>query len=99
MWPSKYSFNWNAMDVGPKRDLVGDLANAIRNRTNVTFGLYHSLFEWFNPLFLADKNNSFKTQIFPTVGRKIIIIIARIMESFHSVDEINAGIGRISRKI
>ena len=23
MWPSKYSWNWNAMDVGPKRDLVG----------------------------------------------------------------------------
>jgi hypothetical protein len=23
MWPSKYSFNWNAMDVGPKRDLLG----------------------------------------------------------------------------
>ncbi len=23
MWPSKYAFNWNAMDVGPKRDLVG----------------------------------------------------------------------------
>jgi alpha-L-fucosidase len=23
MWPSKYSFNWNVMDVGPKRDLVG----------------------------------------------------------------------------
>jgi alpha-L-fucosidase len=23
MWPSKYSPNWNAMDVGPKRDLVG----------------------------------------------------------------------------
>ena len=23
MWPSKYSFNWNAMDVGPKRDLIG----------------------------------------------------------------------------
>ena len=22
-WPSKVSFNWNAMDVGPKRDLVG----------------------------------------------------------------------------
>jgi hypothetical protein len=25
MWPSKYSFNWNAMDVGPKRDLLGRL--------------------------------------------------------------------------
>jgi alpha-L-fucosidase len=24
MWPSKYSFNWNAMDVGPKRDLLGE---------------------------------------------------------------------------
>jgi alpha-L-fucosidase len=23
MWPTKYSFNWNAMAVGPKRDLIG----------------------------------------------------------------------------
>ena len=23
LWPSKYSWNWNAMDVGPNRDLVG----------------------------------------------------------------------------
>jgi len=23
MWPSKYSWNWNSMDVGPHRDLVG----------------------------------------------------------------------------
>uniref|UniRef100_A0A2C9K552 alpha-L-fucosidase n=1 Tax=Biomphalaria glabrata TaxID=6526 RepID=A0A2C9K552_BIOGL len=22
LWPSKYSWNWNSMDVGPKRDLV-----------------------------------------------------------------------------
>ena len=22
-WPSKQSFSWNSMDVGPKRDLVG----------------------------------------------------------------------------
>lgn len=22
-WPSKYAFNWNSMDVGPKRDLLG----------------------------------------------------------------------------
>lgn len=25
MWPSKYSFSWNSMDVGPHRDLVGKL--------------------------------------------------------------------------
>jgi alpha-L-fucosidase len=24
-WPSKVSWNWNSMDVGPKRDLVGEL--------------------------------------------------------------------------
>ncbi|CAM4759519.1 unnamed protein product [Rotaria magnacalcarata] len=65
MWPSKYSFNWNAMDVGPKRDLLGDLANAIRNRTDIVFGLYHSMYEWFHPLYLEDKKNGFKTQMFP----------------------------------
>ena len=67
MWPSKYSFNWNAMDVGPKRDLLGDLASAIRNRTNLTFGVYHSLYEWFHPVYLQDKKNGFKTQIFTAV--------------------------------
>jgi len=56
------------MDVGPKRDLLGDLANSIRNRTNITFGVYHSMFEWFNPLYLQDKQNGFKTQFFPTVS-------------------------------
>ena len=25
MWPSSYSWNWNAGDVGPKRDLVGEV--------------------------------------------------------------------------
>ncbi len=64
MWPSANSWNWNSMTVGPNRDLVGDLANAIRNRTSLRFGLYHSLFEWFNPLYLDDKNSGFKTQSF-----------------------------------
>jgi alpha-L-fucosidase len=63
-YPSKYSFNWNSVDVGPKRDLVGDLAKAIRSHTNITFGLYHSLFEWFNPLYLQDKKNNFQTNSF-----------------------------------
>lgn len=63
-WPSKYSFNWNSMDVGPKRDLVGDLAKAIREKTNIHFGLYHSLFEWYHPLFLQDQANNYQTQDF-----------------------------------
>lgn len=63
-WPSKVSWNWNSMEVGPKRDLVGDLAKAIRNRTDLRFGLYHSLFEFYNDLYLEDKANRFKTQKF-----------------------------------
>lgn len=31
-WPSPNSFNWNSVDVGPHRDLMGDLAAAIRKR-------------------------------------------------------------------
>ena len=28
-WPSKVSFNWNSMDVGPKRDLLGTCIGSI----------------------------------------------------------------------
>jgi hypothetical protein len=51
---------------------LGDLATAIRTRTNITFGLYHSMFEWFHPLYLEDKQNGFKTQLFPNVCFKFI---------------------------
>lgn len=62
-WPSNVSFNWNSMDIGPHRDLVGELTDAVR-RKNLTMGLYHSLFEWFNPLYLQDKASGFKTRSF-----------------------------------
>ncbi|XP_070589755.1 plasma alpha-L-fucosidase [Erythrolamprus reginae] len=67
LWGSKYSWAWNSVDVGPKRDLVGELATSIRNRTSLRFGLYHSLFEWFNPLFRDDVSSKFKKQQFPNV--------------------------------
>ncbi|VDM35384.1 unnamed protein product [Hydatigera taeniaeformis] len=62
-WPAPFSWNWNSVDVGPRRDLVGELANAIRTNTNLRFGLYHSMFEWFNPLYLADKASGYKKQV------------------------------------
>ncbi|CAG2105966.1 unnamed protein product, partial [Medioppia subpectinata] len=63
MWPSKTSWNWNVMDVGPRRDLLGDLAVSVR-KTGLKFGAYHSLLEFFNPLFLADQSTGYKTQEF-----------------------------------
>ena len=39
-------------DVGTKRDIVGELASAFQADNRVKFGLYHSLFEWYHPLYL-----------------------------------------------
>ncbi|KAM6173798.1 tissue alpha-L-fucosidase [Erethizon dorsatum] len=62
-WPSPVSWNWNSKDVGPHRDLVGELGAALQKR-NIRYGLYHSLLEWFHPLYLLDKKNDLKTQHF-----------------------------------
>jgi alpha-L-fucosidase len=40
MWPSKYTHR-NAMEVGPHRDLAGDLLKAVR-KTGVKMGFYHN---------------------------------------------------------
>ncbi|CAG2167105.1 unnamed protein product [Oppiella nova] len=66
LWPSKVSYNWNAMDVGPNRDLVGDLSTAVKN-AGLHFGVYHSLFEWFNPFYLKDQANNFTTNDFTKI--------------------------------
>ncbi|EHA98328.1 Plasma alpha-L-fucosidase [Heterocephalus glaber] len=65
LWGSEYSWNWNAVDEGPTKDIVRELEVAIRTRTNLHFGLYYPLFEWFHPLFLEDKSSSFQKQKFP----------------------------------
>lgn len=38
---------------------IGELKLAVENCTDLKFGLYHSLYEWYNPLYLADKTNNF----------------------------------------
>lgn len=58
LWPSReanrsWGRPWNSVDTGPQRDLVGELTAAVR-RTDVRMGLYFSLYEWYNPLYVAD---------------------------------------------
>ena len=49
LWPSRYAQSWNSVDVGPGRDLVGELTEAVRD-AGLRMGLYYSLAEWNNPL-------------------------------------------------
>jgi len=79
-WPSKYSFNWNSMDVGPNRDIVGELMNATRDNTDLKFGLYHSLFEWFHPLYLSDKKSNWTKQDF--VNQKTLPELYEIVNKY-----------------
>ena len=46
---------WNAVDVGPQRDLLGDLSDAVR-RAGLKMGIYYSIYEWFNPLYNTDRD-------------------------------------------
>lgn len=59
LWPSNeasktWGFPWNAVETGPHRDLLGELFTAVR-KTSVRAGMYYSLYEWFNPVWLHDK--------------------------------------------
>jgi len=50
LWPSEQSWNWNSVDIGPHRDLCGDLSKAVKD-AGLHMGFYYSLYEWFNPLY------------------------------------------------
>jgi len=75
LWPSKdanrtWGFPWNAMDVGPKRDLLGDLFKAVR-KTSVHAGMYYSLYEWYNPLWKSDQKRYATEHMWPQMTELI----------------------------
>ena len=75
LWPNKeanktWGFPWNSMDVGPRRDLLGDLFKAVR-KTSVRAGMYYSLYEWFNPLWLNDKPAYVQNHMWPQMKELI----------------------------
>jgi alpha-L-fucosidase len=47
--PSRYAPNWNSVEVGPGRDLVGEMTESVR-KAGLRMGLYYSLAEWNHPL-------------------------------------------------
>jgi alpha-L-fucosidase len=75
LWPNKtanqtWGFPWNAKEVGPKRDLLGDLFTAVR-KTSVRAGMYYSLYEWFNPLWKADPKKYAAEHVWPQMKELI----------------------------
>ena len=75
LWPSKeadrdWGFPWNAVTAGPHRDLLGDLFKAIR-KTSVHPGMYYSLYEWYNPLWLSDRKKYVSDHMWPQMKELI----------------------------
>ncbi|MBK7134404.1 MAG: alpha-L-fucosidase [Bacteroidales bacterium] len=64
LWPSKQSWNWNSVDIGPHRDLCGDLTTAVKNK-GLHMGFYYSLYEWYNPTYLTDLNSYVDNHMIP----------------------------------
>ncbi len=58
LWPNAQAndrgFPWNSMEVGAKRDLLGELTPAVK-AAGLKMGFYYSLYEWFHPWWQSDK--------------------------------------------
>ncbi|MEO8416712.1 MAG: alpha-L-fucosidase [Ginsengibacter sp.] len=75
LWPSKeadrdWGFPWNAVSAGPHRDLLGDLFKALR-KTSVHAGMYYSLYEWYDPLWLSDRDKYVSQHMWPQMKELI----------------------------
>ena len=56
LWKSKYSPRWNSVEIGPHRDLLGELSESVR-RQELHMGYYYSLLEWEHPLYTKSTIN------------------------------------------
>ncbi|VGO19064.1 alpha-L-fucosidase [Pontiella sulfatireligans] len=58
MYPTAYSKTqnagaWNSMEVGPKRDIIGEM-NVAGEKQGLKMGIYYSLYEWYHPEWMSD---------------------------------------------
>lgn len=86
LWPSSYTFR-NAVEMGPKRDLIGPLAEACRRR-GLKFGFYFSLDEWEYPILRED--GKLAIRMWDTVPRGQVHLVSYSPEEYK---------GKISGKI
>jgi alpha-L-fucosidase len=66
LWPSAQSSNWNSVDVGPHRDLCGDLTKSVKDK-GLHMGFYYSLYEWFNPLYESNVSKYVENHMMPQI--------------------------------
>ena len=71
LWPSEQSWNWNSMDIGPHRDLCGDLSAAVK-AAGLHMGFYYSLYEWYNPLYRSDIKKYVDNHMIPQMKDLVI---------------------------
>jgi alpha-L-fucosidase len=64
LWPSAQSWNWNSVDIGPHRDLCGDLTASVKKQ-GLHMGFYYSLYEWYNPIYKSDLNKYVDNHMIP----------------------------------
>ncbi|MBN1342380.1 MAG: alpha-L-fucosidase [Phycisphaerae bacterium] len=66
LWPAPDSPGWNSVEAGPKRDLCGDLAKAVRSK-GLKMGYYYSLYEWYHPVYRSDVKRYVETHMMPQI--------------------------------
>ena len=69
LWPSaeanrSWGRPWNSVDIGPNRDVLGELTEAVRAK-GIEMGFYYSLYEWYNPLWVTDRALYIDKHMFP----------------------------------
>lgn len=64
LWPSDNSWNWNSVDIGPHRDLCGELSKSVKAK-GLHMGFYFSLYEWFNPQYKSNPEKYVSEHMLP----------------------------------
>ncbi|QBG48376.1 alpha-L-fucosidase [Verrucomicrobia bacterium S94] len=76
MYPTKYGMfkketDWNAMERGPKRDIIGEL-NRSGEKYDLKMGIYFSVYEWYHPLWIAGEKERYAKEWFQPKFKEVV---------------------------